>query len=126
MKGKKLKFLQALLEESTVTKAAEKAGIGRTTAYKYLKDEEFCSELNQRKSDCINDAIRYLQGKLSLCNEALVKIVKNPDTSDQIKINAINSIYANCKGMTETAEMIALSERAEKMAQWVSEQEEGE
>lgn len=115
MKGKQMQFLQAMLEESTLTKAAERIGISRTTAYKYLKDKDFQKELNQRRGECINDTVRYLQGKLSLCNETLVSIIENPETSDQIKINAINAIYLNCKSMTETAEIITRLEQVEEL-----------
>ena len=106
MKAKETAFLKAMLEESTITKAIQKANISRETAYKYLKNPTFQAELNKRRSECINDTVRYLQGKLSLCNETLVKIIEDPNTSDQIKINAINAIYTNCKSMTETAEII--------------------
>lgn len=106
MTAKETAFLKAMLEESTITKAAEKAGITRYTAYKYLKNTNFQKELTKRREECINDTVRYLQGKLALCNETLVSIVENPNTSDQIKINAINAIYTNCKSMTETAEII--------------------
>ena len=117
MTAKQTAFLQAMLEESTITKAAERAGINRTTAYKYLKDKDFKKELNARRTECVNDTVRYLQGKLSLCNETLVSIIENPDTNDQIKINAINAIYANCKSMTETAEIITRLEQVEELVE---------
>lgn len=115
MTGKQTQFLKAMLEESTISKAAERAGITRKTAYNYLRNKDFQKELNQRRGECINDTVRYLQGKLSLCNETLVSIIENPDTSDQIKINAINAIYTNCKSMTETAEIITRLEQVEEL-----------
>ena len=115
MTNKQTSFLKAMLEESTITKAAEKAGITRYTAYKFLKDPIFQKELNSRRAECINDTVRYLQGKLAMCNETLVSIVENPNTSDQVKINAINAIYTNCKSMTETAEIITRLEQIEDL-----------
>lgn len=106
--NKQVAFLKAMLEESTITKASEKAGIGRKTAYQYLKNPDFIKELNERRMEYINDTVRYLQGKLSLCNETLIDIIQNPKTSDQIKINAINAVFANCKQMTETADIIGM------------------
>ena len=120
---KPMKFLKAVLEESTVSKAAEKAGISRQTAYNYLQDEEFQGELSKRKSEVVDQTIRYLQGKLSLCSETLVSIIEKPEASDQVKINAINSIYANCKAMTDTAEIMAMSSQATEMAKWIEQQE---
>lgn len=114
MKAKQVKLLAALLEESTITGAAKKAGITRATAYKYLQDRDFRAELNRRRSECINDAVRYLQGKLALCNETLVKIIEDKDVSSQVKINAVNAIYANCKSMTETAEIVMRLDSIEK------------
>lgn len=108
MTNKQVAFLKAMLEESTITKASEKAGIGRKTAYQYLKNPDFIKELNERRMEYINDTVRYLQGKLSLCNETLIDIIQNPKTSDQIKINAINAVFANCKQMTETADIIGM------------------
>lgn len=115
MNNRQTSFLKAMLEESTITKAAAKAGITRKTAYTYLQTPEFQKELNRRRADCINDTVRYLQGKLAMCNETLVAIVENENTSDQVKINAINAIYTNCKSMTETAEVITRLEQIEDL-----------
>lgn len=123
MKGKKLKFLQALLEESTITKAAEKAGISRPTGYRYLEDEEFQAELAKRKTECIDQTIVFLQGKLALCNETLIHIIENPETDSSTKIKAVNSVYSACKAMTDTAEIMAMSAQATEMAKWVEQQE---
>ena len=114
MKAKQIKFLAALLTESTVTKAIETAGITRGTAYKYLNDPDFKKELEQRKSEFITDTVRYLQGKLSLCNETLVGIVTDKNSTDAAKIAAANAIYSNCKSMMETAEIISRLENIEK------------
>lgn len=113
--NKQNEFLRAMLEESTISKAAERVGLSRTTAYKYLKDESFRAELNRRQGECINDTVRFLQGQLSLCGEQLIEIVKNPGTSDQVKINAINAVYGHCKSMTETAEIIKRIEQLEEL-----------
>ena len=113
--NKQNEFLRAMLEESTISKAAERVGLSRTTAYKYLKDKDFQAELNRRQGECINDTVRYLQGQLALCGETLIGIIENPETSDQVKINAINAVYGHCKSMTETAEIIKRIEQLEEL-----------
>ena len=65
----------------------------------------------------MTDTVRFLQSKLSLCSETLVNIVENPETGAQIKINAINAIFANCKALLETTEIL------QKMAELEAEQE---
>ena len=114
MRAKQVNFLQALLTEPTITGAAEKAHISRETAYKYLKDETFKAELDKRRNECITDTVRYLQGNLALCNETLIGIIRSRSTSPQIKINAINTVYQNCRGLTELVELSSLLEQMEE------------
>ncbi|MBQ8724072.1 MAG: hypothetical protein IJY74_00185 [Oscillospiraceae bacterium] len=115
MTAKQTAFLQAMLEKSTVTKAAASAGISRATAYKYLHDPAFQAELTKRRRECICDTVRFLQSRLTVCSEKLLEIVEKPDTADQVKINAINAVFANCKAMTETADVITRLERIEEL-----------
>lgn len=105
MTQKQSAFLKSMLEESTISKAAECAQISRETAYKYLKDPIFKAELDKRRSDCLNDTVRFLQSKLTMCSEQLVRIIENEDTADQVKINAINTLFANFKSMFEAADI---------------------
>lgn len=115
MTQKQTSFLKAMLEESTIGKAAEKANISRETARKYLKDPGFKAELEKRRSECLNDTVRFLQSKLTVCSEQLVRIIENENTADQVKINAINTVFSNFKTMSETAEIIARLEEIEKL-----------
>lgn len=121
MTGKQSAFLQAMLEQSTVTKAAEVAGITRGTAYRYLKEPKFKAELTRRRGECIDNTVRFLQGKLAFCSETLIKIVENPAASDQVKINAISAIFANCRAMTETADIIQRLEQLERLVEGADE-----
>lgn len=122
MTGKQEAFLKAMLEESTITKAAAVAGISRNTAYKYLAEADFQAELNRQRGQCIGDAVRYLQGKLSKCSEELIKIIENPETADQVKINAINAAFSAYKNLGETAE---IQERLAQIEAMLASMEEG-
>lgn len=117
MTHKQMNFLQALLTESTISKAIKASGISRPTAYKYLKDEEFLRELNRRRAECLNDTCRYLQSKLSTCSEELMKIIEKPETADQVKVNAINSVFANCKALIDYYELDERLKHIEEMLQ---------
>lgn len=115
LSNKQTAFLQAMLEQPTLTKAAAKAGITRKTAYNYMKQPAFLEELDKRRTECISDTVRYMQGKLSLCSETLVSIIENPGTGQQIKINAIQTLLNACKQFTETAEVIARLQNVEDL-----------
>lgn len=112
MTQKQSAFLEAMLQCSTISKAAKMAGISPNTATKYMRDAEFQTELTKRRGECISDVVRYLQGKLSKCAEELMKIIDDPEIQPQIKINAVNSVFAFSKSMTE-AEIITRLEAIE-------------
>lgn len=117
MNKKQTSFLQALLTEPTITSATKAAGISRSTAYKYLNDSEFVQELNKARAECISDTIRYFQGNLTACSEELMKIVKHPQTKDQVRINAINTVFQNCKNLIDTCEVEERMRHIEEMLQ---------
>lgn len=121
MSKKQMDFMQALLTEATIDAAAKKAGISRSTAYRYLKDAAFNQELNRAKSECISDTIRYLQGKYSRCAQHLIRIIEKPDTADQVRINAINTVFQNCKSLIDTCE---IEERMRHIEERMQEKEE--
>ena len=123
MNVKKTKFLQALLTEPTLSAAAEKVPISRTTAYAYLEDPEFEAELTRRKTESVEDALRYLQGKLSMCSAVLIDIIQNPDVANQVKLNAIQLVFNQVKAMTETAEVMRMAPQVEQLAKWLEMQE---
>ena len=117
MNKKQLNFLQALLTEPSISRATKKAGISRSTAYRYLDNALFMQELNKAKSECISNTIRYLQGNLSSCSEELMRIIQNPKTADQVRINAINTVFANCKNLIDTFEVAERLQRIEEQLQ---------
>lgn len=117
MTQKQQTFLQCLLTESTVLKAAQKAGISRSTAYKYLNDAKFKACLDSARGECIHDTIRYLQGNFAKCSEELIKIIENSKTKDQIKINAINSVFMNGKALLDNFEIEERLKQLEEMLQ---------
>lgn len=114
IRQKQIIFIKALLTESTITKACEKASISRVTAYKYLNDEDFKRELNKHQAQSINETSRFLQGQLSECNDTLMQIIRDKNTSPQIKINAINTIYNNCYRFSELTDVINRLEEIER------------
>lgn len=103
---KREEFLSALIENPTVTKAYKSIGISRNTAYKFLNDETFQADLLKLKTNAMNEAVTYLQGKLTRCSEVLMDIVNDPEASAQVRINAINSVFLNCRTMTESVDIL--------------------
>lgn len=113
MTQKQIKFLACLLENSSTSKAIKAAGISSATAYKWLKDEAFRRELERKKAEMLTSVSGYLQNSLASCCETLMEIVKDPETSAQVKINAISLIFQNARSFTEQTEILARMSRIE-------------
>ena len=103
---KQYKFIDNYLSTKDMTECCKKCNISRNTAYNYLKDERVKAELDKRRSEIIGDTTLYLQDSLKECSQMLMAIVKSPNTSPQVKINAINSIFNNCNKLTETNDIL--------------------
>ena len=115
MNQKQMSFLQALLTQPNISAAANKAGISRSTAYKYLNNEAFKEELRKRQDECISDVTRFLQNRLGMCSVRLAKIAADPDTPPQVAINACNAIFTACKNLTETNEIMVRLQQLEEL-----------
>lgn len=113
MTQKQIKFLYCLLENSSTTKAIKAAGISSATAYRWMKDTDFKRELERKKEEMLSRVSGYLQSSLADCCERLMEIVKDPDTSAQVKINAISLIFQNARSFTEQTEILERMRRIE-------------
>ena len=98
-------FINAYIETSNVTEASKKAKISRNTAYIYLKDDEVKATILQRKTELLQSTNLYLQNNIYTCSQELMKIIKADDTPASVKIQAINSVFNNCKNLTEITDI---------------------
>ena len=115
---KEIKFIDAYLSNKNMTETCKALKISRNKAYTYYRDARVKAEIDKRKTALINETTLYLQGNLKECSIMLMDIIKNPNTSPQVRINAINSIFNNCNKLTETSDiMTRLADIEEKLAQ---------
>lgn len=94
-------LIQAFLTCPNVTEVSKKTEIPRSTIYGISKKEGFQERLAEARQAAVNDAVAYLQGNLSECAEALMDIVRDKGAQPQIRINAINSVFAGIKGLSK-------------------------
>lgn len=64
MKGNRDKALAALLACSSVRAASEYSGISESTLWRYLKEPEFCTILDQRRAETMQRAAAALNEQL--------------------------------------------------------------
>lgn len=79
-------FLTALLEHpSSVDKAAEIAGVSRTTAWRYLKDPDFTNAHREARRRSVERAISILQLAMTAACTTLVRNLKAGIPSAEIR-----------------------------------------
>ena len=98
-------FINAYVETSNISEASKRAKISRNTAYTYLKDEAVKKSILQRKTELLQNTSLYLQKNIFACSQELMKIIQSDDTLASVKIQAINSVFNNCKNLTEITDI---------------------
>src|SRR5437879_2791087 len=81
-------FLGALLTERTVGDAAEKVGISKRTAFRYLDEPAFQEALGRAKRDALALAVTQLQGGASAMVGVLREIAEDPETPAPSRVSA--------------------------------------
>ncbi len=103
---KKEMFLQAMMQCPTVSEAAKMAKIARSTAYRYMDDQEFKNQLAKAKAEVLTGTATYLQQNLAVCGKELMNMINDPSTPKAVKVQAINTVFCNAKALTETADIM--------------------
>lgn len=115
---KHLRFIDSYLSNKNMTETCKDLKISRNTAYTYLKDENVKAEITKRRNEVVNETNLFLQDNLKECSKILMEIVKSPNTSPQVKISAINSMFNNWNKITESNEiLVKLADIEEKLAE---------
>ena len=81
--ARQLKAIPHLVSCPTYTEGCEKAGINKTTFYKWLKEPEFKAELDRQRDEITAEAFGILSQSLTQAVEALVTLLDNKD--DRLK-----------------------------------------
>lgn len=98
--NKKEELLTALLTESTVEKAALKAGIAKSTAFKYLKDNDFKERLLDKKREVMAQVTNQLQRQALEAVKVLSDIMTDEKAPEYARISAAKSVLDNAyKGL---------------------------
>jgi hypothetical protein len=91
----------------------EKAGISKAKYYKLKNDSEFQKILTERRSELIKEAVLRMESYLTEDVEILQSIIRDPETRDQVKINAINLLMSQLNQWKTTTEVLDRLQRLE-------------
>ncbi|HNX29716.1 MAG TPA: hypothetical protein PKN87_09980 [Syntrophomonadaceae bacterium] len=82
----------ALLSEPTIELAAKKAGIGSTTAYRWMQDSEFLEEYQEARRLAVANAIGQLHQTSSEAVATLRKVMLDNDSPPASRVSAAKTI----------------------------------
>ena len=106
MTAKQIRFISELLQHGTVQAAIDATGISSSTAYKWMKDPEFRAELDKRKTDLLDSVSIAMQSGFTLAVEELNRIIRDPGTAPQVKINAVDCLFRNARPIIEEVDIL--------------------
>ena len=76
-------------------------------------DPELQRILSERKAAFVEAAVLKMQKTLSESADVLQRIIKNEDVSPQVRVNAIQVLFTQCRNWTETADILKRLEALE-------------
>ena len=101
---KKFLFCEEYIKTGRVKKTCENLGIGRTTAFEYLKDKEVQDYLQERRKEMKEEAERIFENGMTESFEELMKIIKEDSTSEGTlnrKVKAIDTFLRHYEYLTK-------------------------
>lgn len=88
----KEKAIVALLTEPTVKQAAEKAGIGVATLFRWMNDTEFDAQYQEAKNLAFSQAINRLQQSTGKAVDTLNTVMDDADAPPASRVSAAKTI----------------------------------
>jgi len=103
---KQIQFLGELLRCGNIAEAVSNTGVALSTAYRWMKNDDFREELQKRKSQLLDEVVLQMQVNFSGAVAQLTGIINNADTAPQVKINAIDCLFRNARPLIEDVEIL--------------------
>ena len=118
-------LIEAFLTEFRMTDIARKTGLSKTTVYKYKDDPDFQSVLTDRRSAMVSAAVDRMTAYMTEDVEILQAVIRDPDTSAQTKVNAIQVMMNQLQTWTTTTDILRRLQAIERSDMVVSGRLEG-
>ena len=118
-------LIEAFLTEFRMTDIARKTGLSKTTVYKYKDDPDFQSVLTDRRSAMVSAAVDRMTAYMTEDVEILQAVIRDPDTSAQTKVNAIQVMMNQLQTWTTTTDILRRLQAIERADLGVSGRSEG-
>jgi len=82
----------ALLEQPTLTKAAEKIGVNQATLFRWLKEEDFRERYFEVRREAVSQAVSRLQQVMTGAVDILYDIGQDKNVAANVRVTAAKAI----------------------------------
>src|SRR3712207_8134059 len=89
---KQEKAVACLLATATITDAAQRAGVGETTLYRWLKEPDFAAAYRDARREAVGQAIARLQHLSSAAAFVLANTMADRSTPASVKVRVASKI----------------------------------
>lgn len=110
-------IIAALLSTTTITEAAEIAGVSAKTIHARLKDENFKNELDKARRELWKGYATSLQGRLGRAIQTISEIMDNEEAPPQVRLNASAEIIRSGMRITELVDVVERVDALEKIVE---------
>ncbi len=107
------KDINAFLTSTKAVTIMKTAKIGKTRYYRLKNDPDFQRIVTQRRNDIVKEAVLRMESFLTEDVETLQEIIRNPETKDQVKVNAIQVMLSQLGQWKTYTEIMERLERLE-------------
>jgi DNA-binding MurR/RpiR family transcriptional regulator len=111
---KKQQTIAALIEHPTIKKAAEAAGIGEATLFRWMQDKAFQRAYRQAKRQVVQQAITKLQRSSGEAVEVLRKIMNDSTKPPGPRVTAARTILDMAVRVVELEDLESRVEEIER------------
>jgi len=106
-------LITAFLTSFKANEIMKVTGISKTKYYRLKNDPDFQKILTDRRSELIREAVLKMESYLSEDVEILQGIIRDQNTKDQVKVNAIQLLMSQLGQWKQITELIARIEALE-------------
>jgi hypothetical protein len=103
-----------LLTEPTIQLAAEKAGVGETTLYRWMKEENFDNAFKEARKSALSQTISRLQQTTTDAVNTLKSVMENEEAPASSRVTAAKTVLEMAFKAYELEDLAAKVEEMEK------------
>ena len=105
--------IEAFLRYDKIVDIMKATGLSRSTLMRYRDSPDFQKILSDRRTVYVEAAVTKMQSFMCEGVEMLQKIIRDKGVNPQVKVNAIQILFTQCRNWSETVDILKRLEALE-------------